>query len=257
MKRKRSNNKSTWIISLALCAAGSAAFAQGPGGGPDGPGPDGGPPPPPPLPPVIQALDTNHDGIIEANEIANAPQALRTLEKSGSDVLTIPELLGPPPSRPGQQPPQGNPPATTGTQGADSQNPPPPPDGGPQADNQNGPPPGPPPGGPGRHHRVPPIIAVLDANHDGIIDTNEINNAAQELKQLDTNNTGQLTIPQLLGPPPGMRGFGPPPGLGGPDGQQPPMQSGTDGDAGGPPPPPPPMQSGTDGQPDNPPPPPQ
>jgi len=248
MKSKRSTNKSTWIISLVLCAAGSAAFAQGRGGGPDGPGPDGGPPPPPPLPPVIQALDTNHDGIIEADEIANAPQALRTLEKSGSDVLTIPDLLGPPPPRPGQQPPPGNPPnppTTSGTQGADAQNPPPPPDQGPQADDQNGPPPGPPPGpnGPGRHHRVPPIIAVLDANHDGIIDTNEINNAAQALKKLDRNNTGQLTIPELLGPPRGMR---PPP---------PPMQSGTDGETG--PPPPPPMQSGTDDQTGNPPPPPQ
>src|SRR5580704_12081864 len=89
--------RTSLLLCAALCGAG-VAFGQGGPGGPGG-GP-GGPPPPPPLPPVIQALDTNNDGIIEASEIANAPQSLRTLEKSGSDQLTIPELLGPPPPPP-------------------------------------------------------------------------------------------------------------------------------------------------------------
>src|SRR5580700_9494126 len=58
----------------------------------------------------------------------------------------------------------------------------PPPDG-------NGPPPfeGGQPGGPGmRGHRPPPspLIAVLDANRDGIIDSNEIANASAALMKL-------------------------------------------------------------------------
>jgi hypothetical protein len=252
MKKQNTSNKRSWIIPLALCTAGCVAYGQG--GGSDGPGGDG-PPPRPPLPPVIQALDTNHDGIIEADEIANAPQSLRTLEKSGSDVLTIPELLGPPPwrrHRGGQQPP-GNPPQSSGTQSADadSQTGPPPPDApppqdqggqggpqgnaqGPQGNDQDGPPPGPPPGG---HHRPPPVIEVLDANHDGIIDATEINNAAQSLKKLDRNGTGQLTIEELLGPPPFGRGpHGPPPGQDGPDDQGPSSQTGTNAQPSGPPP---------------------
>jgi hypothetical protein len=235
MKRKCSNNKSTWII--LLCAAAGAAFAQGP---------DGGPPPPPPLPPVIQALDTNHDGIIEADEIANAPQSLKTLLESGSTALNIRDLLGPPPPRPGWRQPPGNAPTTTGTQAGNSQNAPPPADQGAQGDGQDGPPPGPPPGqngGPGRHHRAPPVIAALDANHDGIIDAGEIANAAQSLGTLLESGSTALNIPDLLGPPP--PGMGPPP---------PPMQSGTSGDPGAPPPP---MQSGTGDQTGNPPPPPQ
>src|SRR5271157_3264198 len=36
----------------------------------------------PPLP-IVTALDTNHDGVIDANEIANAPAALKTLDKNG------------------------------------------------------------------------------------------------------------------------------------------------------------------------------
>src|SRR4051812_22823530 len=43
------------------------------------------------------------------------------------------------------------------------------------------------PGGPGGHHRPPPpaIIAALDANHDGVIDADEIANAVEVLKKLD------------------------------------------------------------------------
>jgi hypothetical protein len=88
---------------------------------------------------------------------------------------------------------------------------------------------------------------VLDANHDGIIDAQEIANAPQALKKLDKQGTGQLTIPELLGPPPrGPRGGqvpgndgppGPPPDDNGP----PPSQSGTNGQTDGGPPPPPPQ----------------
>jgi hypothetical protein len=71
------------------------------------------------MPPVIWALDTNHDGIIESSEIDNAPQSLKKLDRRGTGQLTIPELLGPPPPRP-----------RGGGQGEDGPPPPPPDDNG-------------------------------------------------------------------------------------------------------------------------------
>jgi len=59
-------------------------------------------------------------------------------------------------------------------------------------------------GGPGGHHRHPPlpIVMALDANHDGVIDSNEIANASAELKTLDKNGDGQLTADEYLPPLP-------------------------------------------------------
>jgi len=84
------------------------------------------------------------------------------------------------------------------------------------------------PGGPGRH-RPPPvaIIGALDANHDGVIDAEEIANAIAVLKSLDRNGDGQLTPDEFMGPPPD-RGPGGPHGPWGPEGQGP-----DDGNAGG------------------------
>src|SRR6266478_796724 len=58
------------------------------------------------------------------------------------------------------------------------------------------------PGGP--HHRPPPpaIIAVLDANHDGVIDATEIANASALLMSLDKNGDGRLTPDEFVGPRP-------------------------------------------------------
>jgi hypothetical protein len=73
-----------------------------------------------------------------------------------------------------------------------------------------------PPGAPGfRPHRPSPIIAALDANHDGVIDETEIANASAALKTLDKNGDGKLTMDELMPPRP-MRGGpdrhqGPPP----------------------------------------------
>lgn len=73
-------------------------------------------------------------------------------------------------------------------------------------DNSNdGPPAGGPggPGGPGMHRHPPlPLIKALDANHDGIIDSNEIANASAALKTLDKNGDGQLTTDEYLPPLP-------------------------------------------------------
>lgn len=88
---------------------------------------------------------------------------------------------------------------------------------------QDGPPPGE-PGGPGMHgHRPPPspLMGALDANHDGVIDADEIANAPAALKTLDKNGDGKLTMDELRPPRPQGGGQWHPPG--GPDGGQPPQ----------------------------------
>ena len=92
---------------LAVLAVGMLAFGVGcachcppPGGharGPGGPAMQGHRPLPPA--PLFQALDTNHDGVIDANEIANASASLKTLDKNGDGQLTQDELR---PARPPQ-----------------------------------------------------------------------------------------------------------------------------------------------------------
>jgi len=63
-------------------------------------------------------------------------------------------------------------------------------------------------GGPGNHggprgHRPPfPLIGALDANHDHVIDSNEIANASAALLTLDKNGDGQLTADEYLPPLP-------------------------------------------------------
>ena len=44
---------------------------------------------------------------------------------------------------------------------------------------------------------LPLVVATLDTNHDGIIDTAEMNNATQALKSLDKNGDGKLTSGEL------------------------------------------------------------
>jgi hypothetical protein len=73
----------------------------------------------PMVPPLMTALDANHDGVIDAKEIDNAPAALRKLDKNGDGKLT-PDEIRPPrregqggqgaPGAPGSQPPSSKPP---------------------------------------------------------------------------------------------------------------------------------------------------
>lgn len=65
------------------------------------------------------------------------------------------------------------------------------------------------PGGPG-HRPPPPVIAVLDANHDGVLDMTEIANASKALLTLDKNGDGQLTREELRPPRPEGDAGGPP-----------------------------------------------
>lgn len=52
-----------------------------------------------------------------------------------------------------------------------------------------------------------PLMAALDANHDGVIDEKEIANASAALKTLDKNGDGKLTRDELFpGRPAGQGG---------------------------------------------------
>ena len=69
-------------------------------------------------------------------------------------------------------------------------------------------------GGPAGLRPMPPIVAALDTNKDGKLDTNEIANASTALKTLDKNGDGEITPEEMFGRPPagGPRGFGGQPG---------------------------------------------
>jgi len=49
----------------------------------------------------------------------------------------------------------------------------------------------------GRGRPVPPLIAALDANGDGVIDAVEISNAVAALSKLDVNGDGNLSLDEL------------------------------------------------------------
>jgi EF hand domain-containing protein len=95
-----------------------------PDAAPNGPRPPGGPGRDgfrPPMSPLEQALDADHDGIISAEEIANASAALKKLDKNGDGKLTPDEFRpmfrrgGRGPGGPGfEGPGPGNPPPGEG-----------------------------------------------------------------------------------------------------------------------------------------------
>ncbi len=100
----------------------------------------------PPAPAIVAALDANHDGVIDATEIANASAALKSLDKNGDGKLTPDEFMGPRPPHPGGPGtgPRGAGRGPGGFAGPDGGNRPPGPP--PGQGNGNYPPPGPPPG---------------------------------------------------------------------------------------------------------------
>ncbi|HEY5234236.1 MAG TPA: hypothetical protein VIK35_11945 [Verrucomicrobiae bacterium] len=96
--------KNKIAIALAVVALGASAFVASaqdnnmppPGGGPADQGGRGGMMGHRP-PPLMQALDVNHDGVIDSNEMANASAELKTLDKNGDGQLTQDELRPPRP----------------------------------------------------------------------------------------------------------------------------------------------------------------
>jgi len=87
------------IAALALGISALAVHAQDTDGPPDGQG-QGGHHRPPPLP-IVTAIDANHDRVIDADEVANASAALKTLDKNGDGKLTADEIF---PARPADAP---------------------------------------------------------------------------------------------------------------------------------------------------------
>lgn len=180
--------KTKLTATFALLALGLPATQLLAQDGPPAEGPRGQRPPP-----LVAALDANHDGVIDSNEIATASAALKSLDQNGDGDLTREELLPAGMQRRGDR---------TGPKG-------------PRPEGQ--------PPGVGFRPVVPPVIAALDANHDGTVDETELNNSVDALKALDKNNDGKLTKEELRPQrPEGMPPRGPRPDGNGPDGDFPP-----------------------------------
>ena len=62
--------------------------------------------------------------------------------------------------------------------------------------------PGPSAGGRSGQRQGPALVGALDANHDRVIDAEEIANASAVLKGLDKNGDGKLTPEEFMGPRP-------------------------------------------------------
>ena len=172
----------TFLLAALLCGTSAAALlAQGPEGGPP-PGGEHGQHHRPPPSPLFDALDTNHDGVISAEEMNNATTSLKTLLKNGAAELRREDQR---PPRPAPAPATSQPsasPATAGTPTAPTANP----------GTTTGAPVGGAEGHP--HHGPPPspLFDALDTNHDGVISSAEMDSAPASLKTLLKNGATEL-----------------------------------------------------------------
>ena len=170
------------LLAALWCGLSAASLlAQGSGGPPPG-GHRHGPPPNA----LFDALDTNHDGVISADEMNNAPTSLKAMLKNGATEIKRENLR---PAHPGDRPAadaqsptetheaRSSPSSTATDQTADSA------ETGADAPSK----------APGRgwHHGPPPnaLFDALDTNHDGVISADEMNNAPASLKTLMKNGS--------------------------------------------------------------------
>ena len=171
-------------------ASATPLLAQGPAGGPP-PGGGHGQHHAPPSP-LFDALDTNHDGVISADEMSNAATSLKTLLKNGATELRREDLRPPRPAgAPAGTQPSASPAAasTTTSPSASPAAAGEVPDGGPAGHPHHGPPPN-------------PLFDALDTNHDGVISADEISGAPTSLKALLKNGATELRREDLRPPRP-------------------------------------------------------
>lgn len=173
----------TCTIAVALLAA-LACQAQDE---PQGP-PPGGRPPHPPLP-LFEALNTDGDDKLSAEEIKAAAESLATLDTDGDGAISKEEMRPKPP----EGAPEGGEPPKDG-QGDDK-----------KARRPRGP--------------VPPLLAALDKDRNSELSKEEIEDAPEALEKLDKDNDGELSPREIHPRPPR-----PPQGEGDGDQQGPPPE---------------------------------
>jgi Ca2+-binding EF-hand superfamily protein len=130
-----------------------------------------------PKPPVFKALDANNDDIISESELADAPSALKSLDKNADGQLTPDEM------RPeGMKEPE-KPDYYDNAQKAQMNN------GRTEEQKKMR----------GDRPRMPrpPLIEALDTDKDGKISSDEIKNATASLKKLDRDGNGKLTHDEI------------------------------------------------------------
>lgn len=157
------------VVGFALSSAG--VFAQEGGAPPTPKGGEGkGGKGPMMSQPIVTALDANSDGTIDADELAKAPTALKTLDKNADAKITSDEYR---PARPGHD-----------KSGAKKEEP---------TDGEKKEEPKAPEGRSGFKMPASPIVTALDANSDGTIDADELAKSAENLKKLDKNADGKIS----------------------------------------------------------------
>ena len=199
--------------SLLLSAALTAQGPGGPGGGQRGPGGPGGF-----RSPLLNALDTNHDGKLTADEIADAPKNLVKLDINGDGSISLDELQPPPETAVAS-------PDDLATQlfafdrngdgvltadelparmqnlftRADANH-----DGKLTRDEvralaakQTL------PTGSQKQQSNDPVFLALDTNHDGVISSAEITAASTSLMALDKDHDGEISVAEMRPPQPG------------------------------------------------------
>ena len=115
-----------------------------------------------PPPPLMRALDADHDGVISAGEIASAASALRLLDTNADGTVSAEELH---PPRTADAPARTDRPSPS-TASADTR-------------------------------PVPPLLLALDTNRNGALEADEVAHAPTRLAALDADHDGRLTAAEI------------------------------------------------------------